>query len=70
MNFIKNILGLEEPVKGETWLREPNNPFNKSAVTVLDVKDGYILYGYFTGGTSTETVRQFKNLYTKEKRND
>jgi hypothetical protein len=66
MNFIKNIFKTIEPAKGEVWVREPNNPFGKSPVTVIDIKDGYILYKYSTGGTSSETVKDFKRLYTKE----
>lgn len=63
LRLIKKNKGL---MNGDVWLREPNNPFDKSPVTIIDVKDGYVLYKYSTGGTSTEKIRDFKRLYTKE----
>ena len=63
LRLIKKNKGL---MNGDTWLREPSNPFDKSPVTIIDFKDGYVLYKYSTGGTSTEKIRDFKRLYTKE----
>ncbi len=63
IKMLKNNKGL---VVGDVWLGEPNNPFDKSPVVIIDIKDGYVLYKYSTGGTSTEKISAFKRLYTKE----
>ncbi len=63
LRLLKNNKGL---VVGDVWLGEPNNPFDKSPVTIIEIKDGYVLYKYSTGGTATQKINAFKSLYKKE----
>ncbi len=66
LGYIRMLKKNKGLVVCDVWLREPNNPFDKSPVVILDIKDGYVLYKYSTGGTSIEKIRDFKRLYTKE----
>ncbi len=59
--YIKMLKKNKGLVVGDVWLGKPNNP-----VVIIDIKNGYVLYKYSTGSTSTEKIGSFKRLYKKE----
>jgi hypothetical protein len=60
--------GKDIPKRGEIWIRDDENPFTNYSVTVLEVKDGWVLYSFNPGDVIKNSCKLsfFYALYKKQ----
>jgi len=74
-HYIKyKLLRFKKPVEfkaGQVWQRNTRDPFDKSTIDILDVKDGYVQYMYTDGcskfSDSEDLIRYLYHLISQGK---